>query len=224
MNVVLRVTLERGLPFFCLRGLKLEKEYVLSLFDESGNMVKPRADVGYTCICVDIKHQGQRKDGNIIYFGTNIVGWLPPLAKYKIVFAFPPCTHLAVAGSTHFQSKGLSKLIEGLTTFQEAIKIGKWSRAPYMVENPVAVLSTHFRKPDYYFDPYEYGGYLNSTEDAYTKRTCLWTGGGFVMPNKKPIAPTDGSKMRLLPPSKDRARLRSLTPMGFATAVYEANK
>lgn len=44
------------------------------------------------------------------------------------------------------------------------------------------------------------------------------------MPKKMPIPATDGSRMHRLPPSKDRANLRSATPMGFARAVFESNK
>jgi hypothetical protein len=43
------------------------------------------------------------------------------------------------------------------------------------------------------------------------------------MPEKKPIEPTEGSKMHLLPPSKNRADKRSETPKGFARAVFIAN-
>jgi len=32
-----------------------------------------------------------------------------------------------------------------------------------------------------------------------------------------------GSIMHLMPPSEDRADLRSVTPMGFARAVFQAN-
>jgi hypothetical protein len=58
-----------------------------------------------------------------------------------------------------------------------------------MLENPVGVLSSYWRKPDHTFDPCDYGGYLNPAGDAYTKKTCLWTGGGFIMPGKKPVDP-----------------------------------
>lgn len=73
------------------------------------------------------------------------------------------------------------------------------------------------------FDPFEYGGYLDPPGDAYTKKTCLWTGNGFRMPAKWPVEPTEGSLMHLLPPSEDRANLRSATPQGFANAVFAAN-
>lgn len=59
--------------------------------------------------------------------------------------------------------------------------------------------------------------------DPYTKKTCLWTGGTFVMPEKKRVEATLGSMMHTLPATKDRARIRSTTPMGFANAVFAAN-
>jgi len=65
------------------------------------------------------------------------------------------------------------------------------------------------------FNPCDYG-------DPYTKKTYLW--GNFNMPPKvKRVEPTKGSKMHLLPPSLDRAMLRSITPPGFARAFFEAN-
>ena len=44
------------------------------------------------------------------------------------------------------------------------------------------------------------------------------------MPDRKPGEPTLGSLMHRLPPSDDRADLRSATPLGFAYAVFHANK
>lgn len=141
-----------------------------------------------------------------------------------MLFAFPPCTHVAVSGASRFKDKGLSGLIDSLDAFRAAVRLAEWTRAPYFIENPVGTVSTYWRKPDYTFDPCDYGGYLNPPGDAYTKRTCLWTGNGFVMPRTKGVFPCEGSKMNRLPPSKDRASLRSVTPKGFARAVFEANR
>jgi hypothetical protein len=44
------------------------------------------------------------------------------------------------------------------------------------------------------------------------------------MPPKNRVEPIEGSKMHLLPPSAERANLRSATPEGFAQAVFEANR
>jgi hypothetical protein len=43
------------------------------------------------------------------------------------------------------------------------------------------------------------------------------------MPPKNRVTPAEGNKVHMLPPSCDRANLRSETPMGFAYAVCQAN-
>jgi hypothetical protein len=42
-----------------------------------------------------------------------------------------------------------------------------------MIENSVSAVSTFWRKPDYAFDPCNYGGYLIPPGDAYTKNLSL---------------------------------------------------
>jgi hypothetical protein len=64
---------------------------------------------------------------------------------------------------------------------------GKRLKCPYFIENPVSVISSEWRKPDFIFHPYDYGGYTSRETDGYSKKTCLWTGGGFEMPKKKPV-------------------------------------
>lgn len=200
-----------------------DKGTVLSLCDRTGNMVRPWAEAGFECICVDIQHETTRREGNITFVGADIRDWLPPPRRYAIVFAFPPCTNLAVSGAGWFRQKGLGGLTEGVELVEACRRICVWSEAPWMIENPVSVLSSYWRKPDHSFDPCDYGGYLDPEGDRYTKKTCLWTGNGFVMPDTRPVSPTEGSKMHRLPPSADRGDLRSVTPAGFARAVMEAN-
>lgn len=200
---------------------------VLSLCDLTGNMVKPWAEAGYTCIIVDLQHPAgaHRGEDGIIRVGANLLYWFPPMdVAYEIVFAFPPCTNLSVSGARWFRSKGLRGLIEALELVERCRVICEASGAPYLVENPVSTLATYWRAPDERFDPCEYGGYLDPEGDAYTKRTCLWVGAGFEMPEKRPVDPSEGSKMHLLPPSAERANLRSATPLGFARAVFTANR
>ena len=149
--------------------------------------------------------------------GADMLDWLPPRGDVAFFAAFPPCTDVAVSGARWFKDKGIGALWQALRLFDVSVKLAEWSRAPYLIENPVSTVSSYWRKPDHSFDPCDYG-------DPYTKKTCLWTGGGFVMPEKHRVEPTEGSKMHLLPPSEDRANLRSATPMGFAQAVFEANR
>lgn len=141
-----------------------------------------------------------------------------------MVLAWPPCTHLAVSGARWFKEKGLEALAEALPLVVRCRKIAEWSGAPWLLENPVGTLSTYWREPDHKFNPNEYAGYLSEPGvDAYTKKTCLWTGGGFRMPDMRSVPAVKGSQMHLIPPSPERADLRSVTPAGFARAVFEAN-
>jgi hypothetical protein len=197
---------------------------VVSCFDKTGNMVKPWVEAGYLCYIVDIQHpEGESRDGNLVRVGADIHTWQPPARDVVFASFFPPCTDVAVSGARWFKDKGLGALINALELFKVSVDLADRFGAPYLIENPVSTVSTYWRKPDYSFDPHEYGGYLNPLGDAYTKKTCLWTGNGFVMPDKKVVEPTEGSRMHLIPPGPERANLRSATPLGFAYAVFEAN-
>ena len=190
---------------------------MLSVFDKTTVMAQPWAAAGYVCYCVDIQHPaGVRQTGNIVYVGADVREWLPPRGDIAFAAFFPPCTDVAVSGARWFKDKGIGALVAALQLFDVSVKLAEWTGAPYLIENPVGTVSTYWRAPDHMFDPCDYG-------DPWTKRTCLWTGGGFVMPPKHRVEPSEGSKMHRLPPSADRADLRSATPAGFARAVFEAN-
>tara|TARA_R110001583_G_scaffold134809_6_gene286542 strand:- start:2522 stop:3115 length:594 start_codon:yes stop_codon:yes gene_type:complete len=138
--------------------------------------------------------------------------------KPSIVFAAPPCTNLAVSGARDFSKKGMQGLIDGLILVEACRRLCDWFGVPWMLENPVSRLSSCWRKPDYIFQPWEFG-------DNYTKKTCLWTGGGFVMPSPRVLdePPDVENSIHEMSPGPDRADRRSITPQGFALAVMEAN-
>lgn len=165
-------------------------------------------------------------------------------ADIRIVFAFVPCTDLAVSGARWFSAKRERDPLFMERATQRALDAVKFAEdlgAEYCIENPVSMLSTLWRKPDYTFHPYEYGGYLSESEaehplypdhiaprDAYSKKTCLWTSDGFRMPEKKPVPCESFGNSRqhskLGGKSEKTKTIRSLTPRGFAKAVYLANK
>ena len=94
----------------------------------------------------------------------------------------------------------------------------------WVLENPVGRLPDWIGPWHMTFHPYEFAMYAADPEsEAYTKRTCLF--GYFEEPEKRPFpqGPIHGSKMHLLPPTEDRAALRSATPQGFARAFALAN-
>ena len=196
---------------------------MVSLCDRTGNMVRPWAHAGYECYCIDVQHsiRKERIEGSIHYIWGDVRGWIPPegiRSRIGIVFAFPPCTHVAVSGARDFRRKGNYMLRDALELFSACEQAASWSGAPYMIENPVGKFSDHMGKPDHSFQPWQYG-------DLWSKKTCLWTGNGFVMPRPLVTEPPAGVEAKIwkMPPSPDRADLRSITPPGFAKAVFRAN-
>lgn len=227
---------------------------VLSFYDYTTEAVKPWADAGYDCYCFDIQHEGTNKkyygQGSITTVHADLHKWdtyMDLLTKFKaddvsMVLGFPVCTDLAVSGAKWFVKKEEENPGFQLTATQHAKDIADFANrlgVPYMIENPVSVLATLWRKPNYSFHPYEYGGYIADTEaehplypayiapkDAYPKKTCLWTGNGFIMPPKKPVEPEAGHSrqhLKLGGKSMKTKNIRSATPRGFAKAVYLAN-
>ncbi len=167
--------------------------------------------------------------------------------EIAFAMAFPVCTDLAVSGAAHFEAK---RKID--PDFQKkAADYAIWCeelftalRVPFFIENPVSVLSSLWRKPDHKFHPFEYGGYIPEhlakhpkwpkyipAKDAYRKKTCLWTGNDFQMPEQKPVDCSayygngySKQIMKLGGKTQKTKNIRSATPRGFAIAVYEANK
>ena len=235
----------------------MTKGIVLSLYDFTGEALKPWAEAGYECYAFDIQHNPNIEEvhdydsgGSITYIHMdlwnlgNIGTLLHWYSSENVVFgmAFPVCTDLAVSGAAHFKAKA-----ERDPEFQiKASNHARWCASlfdalgvPYFIENPVSRLSTLWRKPNYTFHPYEYGEYIPDSEaehprwpdyiapkDAYTKKTCLWTGGGFRMPHRLPTCkPTGYSQQHLKLGGKSQRTkdIRSATPRGFARAVFEFN-
>lgn len=223
---------------------------VWSLFDGSGIMGLPWAEYGYKVFCFNSADADHGLYGAVRVkhpMVTYVDRWLSPeetlsdFPRPDIIFAFPPCTNLAVSGAAHFQRKRLVDPMfqhVAVDTARIAERLGDIYKCRYMIENPVSVLSSMWRKPDYIFNPYDFGGYLRESDshplfpeyieprDAYPKKTCLWTGNGFVMPSKRPVEVSDGySKQhsKLGGKSAKTKLIRSLTPRGFAEAVFRYN-
>lgn len=201
--------------------------YVVNLFAKTRSMAAPWIEAGHKAVLVDMQHPaGETWDGDCLLIGADMLSWTPPrwLANEDVLFvaAFPPCDHLAVSGARWFQGKGLGALADSVRLFERAAFWCEWFGAPYIIENPVSTISSYWRKPDHTFHPWQFSGF--EMGDTYTKKTCLWTGGGFVMPapfHEAGIVPDD--RIHKAPPGPDRANFRSATPLGFARAVHRAN-
>jgi hypothetical protein len=116
--------------------------------------------------------------------------------------------------------------------------LGNSYECKWALENPISVISSMWRKPDFMFHPYEYGGYLPINDnhplysdhikprDAYPKKTCIWSGNGFIKPEKLPVECDSGysdQHKKLGGKSLKTKNIRSATPRGFAKAVYLVN-
>ncbi len=232
-----------------------QDKYVISLYDYTGEALKPWAMAGYQCLAYDIQHDIPHYEefeggGRIDYKYADLhnIGTLDKiydsLSGKEVTFAmaFPVCTDLAVSGAAHFKRKRERDPLFQRKASNYAIWCAELFDAldcPYFIENPVSVLSTLWRKPDYSFHPFEYGGYIDPDEaehpkwpdyiapmDAYPKKTCLWTGGYFTMPDKSPVEPETGHSrqhLKLGGKSQKTKNIRSATPRGFAQAVFNAN-
>lgn len=192
---------------------------VISLCDRTGIMLSPWSEAGHDCYAVDIQHSIRRErfEDGIHFVWGDCRSWAPP-ARPDIIFAFPPCTHLAVSGARDFQQKSWPLLRDGMDLFWACLQAARWACAPYMIENPVGRIAGLYSEAEHTFDPWQFG-------DNYVKHTCLWTGNGFVMPEPTVLVkpPDCDERIWRMPPSADRADKRSETPRGFANAVFRAN-
>ena len=132
--------------------------------------------------------------------------------QWDMIIAHPPCTHLAVSGSRWFTEGRKPRYLQddAADFFMRFIETDSPRIA---VENPVSVMSTRYRKPDQIIHPWQFG---HSEE----KTTCLWLKG---LPKLVPTNVVDKGINTLyrLPPSADRAKLRSKTFPGIARAMAE---
>lgn len=189
------------------------------LFDYTGIMAKPWLDSGYECWCFDGQHSsGINRDGNHVKVGMwfDANRWIgcaqdifeavnTTIGEVCFVFGFPECTDMAVSGAAHFAKKKEANpnfQIEASNLAKMVGEVGELFECPWGAENPVSVLSTLWRKPDFNFHPHEYGGYLPiddihpeypdyiAPRDAYPKKTCIWSGGGLNVPKVKGVGPS----------------------------------
>ena len=148
---------------------------------------------------------------------------------WDLMIGHPPCTYLTVTGNKWFKPEFKDRFPDRHQQREDAVAFFKAmfeSPIPHIcLENPVGVLSTVYRKPAQYIQPYQFG-------DPHSKRTGLWLKN---LPNLVPtkiVEPQfyiykDGRKdpiwhvesMRMKP--LERMKYRSKTFQGIADAMAE---
>jgi len=136
---------------------------------------------------------------------------------WDMMIAHPPCTDLAVSGAAWFAKKRMAGKQQASASF--FMMLAKADIPQIVIENPVCVMSSLWRKPDQTIQPWMFG-------HMEQKATCLW------LKNTPPLAPTNivkdemmllpknqRERLHYLPPSADRWKLRSETYLGIAQAM-----
>ena len=148
--------------------------------------------------------------------------------KWDMIIAFPPCTDLAVSGARHFAKKRADgrqqRSIEFFMQFVNA------DCPRIAIENPIGIMSSHYRKPDQIIQPYQFG-------HKATKKTCLWLKWLPALNPTEIVEPYKGRKITLKNGvtrytcwemdcgkpfgGESRAKARSKTFPGIAKAMAE---
>ena len=167
--------------------------------------------------------------------------------KWDMMIAHPPCTYLSVSG-LHWNNRvdGRAQKTEDALLFVKQLMNAPIEKIA--IENPISIISSRIRKPDQIIQPYEFGHpeskatclwlknlpLLKPTKYADWKQYRCKCGGVFEVDLGKYGCPYCGGEMgaakplwdnqtksgqNKLPPSKNRAKLRSKTYLGIAKAI-----
>lgn len=149
--------------------------------------------------------------------------------KWDLIIAHPPCTYLTLAGNKWFNPEFADRFPDRQKQRKEAVDffmaIANADCDKIAIENPVGVMSSKWRKPDQYIEPYMFG-------DPEKKKTGLWLKGLPVLKPTNIVDPViihckSGANeprwhmetMHL--PKEERSRVRSQTFIGIAKAMAE---
>jgi hypothetical protein len=232
----------------------------IALFDYTCLGLEPWRKRGYEVHAYDWRHppghtvtaRGVHLHGVDLNDDAALAGVAAEHAGHQVGFAmaFPPCTDLSRAGARYWKAKGHADphfqdtAVALVTRVQSVLE---QFGCPYYIENPASsTLRSLWRPPDHTFEPCWYGGYLAHTDahptypahipnqDAYTKRTGLWVGGGFhQMPPQRRVPPTfkewtdgvTGKRRRVTPllysGGMEGKQARHATPRGFSEAMAQ---
>ena len=162
-----------------------------------------------SCDLLPTESPGPHYQDNIFHVLTKT------MYEWDLMIAHPPCTYLANSGVCwlHKQEGRMDKMFDGAMFFKALLEA---DIPKICIENPIMhkyAVEIIGRRQDQVIQPWMFG-------HPESKATCLW------LKNLKPLIPTRVMSVReqrlhKLPPSPDRAKLRSITYKGIAEAMAE---
>lgn len=149
--------------------------------------------------------------------------------EWDLLICHPPCTYLTCSGNKWFKPEYKDRFPDRFQQREDAVQIFMMfvnAKCEHIaIENPVGIMSTRYRKPDQYIQPYYFG-------DPEKKTTGLW------LKNLPRLVPTNIVEPQIIRtksgvnepkwhmdtlglPKEERSRLRSKTFLGIAQAMAE---
>lgn len=173
-------------------------------------------------------------------FQTMDGAWHEIEGRWDMIIAHPPCTYLTLSGNRWFDvekygDKAQKRLKDRTSAVNFFKKIAEADCEKIVIENPIGVMSSCYRKPDQIIQPWQFA---IMEEEKTEKSTCLWLKG---IPGLKPLhkekpemayhewETPDGRKKRQTLwyyktrclPHAERAKAASKTFPGIAKAMAE---
>lgn len=184
-----------------------KRKIILDLCGGTGAWSAPYREAGYDVRLITLP------DWDLLDEET--VRYCISLNPYGILFAVE-CTIWCSSGARWWKSRTSDMVYYHSRLLVKGLRIIMSTNPEFWaIENPVGKMSGFLGKPQFKFDPCDFG-------DPYTKRTYLW--GKFNIPEKHPIKPIGTNFIWTMPPGPDRSKRRAITPPGFAKAFFEANR
>ena len=94
--------------------------------------------------------------------------------RWDLIIAHPPCTYLTLAGNKWFKPEYKDRFPDRQKQRQAAIdffmKFANADCERIAIENPVCIMSSKWRKPDQYIEPYYFGEPEKKENSVVVKR------------------------------------------------------
>lgn len=160
---------------------------------------------------------------------TTMDGQKHDIGQWDLLIAHPPCTYLTVAGNKWFKPEFADRFPNRQKQRREAVDffmaISNADCDKIAIENPVGIMSSQWRKPDQYIEPYMFG-------DPEKKKTGLWLKGLPLLKHTNIVEPviihckSGANEPRwhmetMCLPKEERSRVRSQTFIGIADAMAD---
>ncbi len=143
----------------------MTRKNVLILCERSGTVREAFRRLGHNAYSCDLEPADDASPHHCQYDAFKALAD----RHWHLVIAHPPCTYLASSGLhwNHRNPERQQKTRDALEWTFRLVDLLDHHADAWAIENPVGCLSTHWRRPDQYVQPYEFG-------DDASKKTGLW--------------------------------------------------